>query len=82
MFVVSILSGKAQEVFLAERQVVQLVFENDASMQQAVFDDDVTGSPLFFGERNLCQVVCPLVWVVGSAVVGNGSLRARAFWGL
>ena len=50
--------------FFRQGQVVELVFEDDARVEQSVLYDEVARSHLVFGERNLRQIVFALVRVV------------------
>ena len=68
LFVRRILIGQSVELLLAEDEVVELVFEDDAAVVQSVHNDEVAGLHLFFGERNLCQVVFAFVRIVLCAV--------------
>ena len=68
LLVVGIVVGKPAQVLLAQGEVVQLVFEDDTRMVQAVFQYLVAGCHLVFRERNLCQVVFAFVRVVHGTV--------------
>ena len=59
---------QTRECLLAERQVVELVLEDDARVVESVLNDEVAGCYLLLGERNLCEVVFALVRVVLCAV--------------
>ena len=52
------------ELLFAERQMVEFILENDARMIESVLNDEVAGRDLFFGERNLRQIVFAFVRVV------------------
>ena len=90
MFIFRILGGQTCQRLFAETQVVKLVLEDDASMEQAVFNKVVALSNLLFGKRYLCQIVLALVGVEGRAVgrcfAGNGVFGGfygvRAFLGV
>ena len=64
MLIVCILCGQSFQVFAAQVQVVQLVFKDDARMEQTVFYQIVTLGNLFFGKRYLRQIVFALMRVV------------------
>ena len=68
MFVVGILRSQTAQCLLAKRQVVELVLEDDARMEQTVFDEVVALGQLLFGKRYLCQIVFALMRVESSAV--------------
>ena len=68
--------GEPSQLPLAEVEHVELVFEDDAAVVEAVHDDEVAGFYLFVGEGDLCQVVFALVGVVLRAV---GDLLERVF---
>ena len=62
--VVVIVACQSQQLFLAQRQVVEFVLEDDARVEQPVLDDVVGGSLLLFCEWYLCQIVVALVGIV------------------
>ena len=55
---------QTRECLLAERQVVELVLEDDARVVESVLNDEVASCHLFFGERYLCEVILTLVRIV------------------
>ena len=63
--VVGIVVQEPQQVLLAQWQVGEFVFEDDACVEQPVLDDVVGGGLLFVGKGNLCQIVFAVVRVVG-----------------
>ena len=73
-----ILVGEPAQRLLAQRQVVELILENDAAMMQSVHDDEVGGFHLLVGERYVFQIVFTLVGVVLCAV---GNLCQRVLHG-
>ena len=66
--VVRVLPRQSGEVFLAERQVVELVLEDDTGIEESLLDDGIAGGNLLFGKGNLCQVVRTVVRVEGGTV--------------
>ena len=64
VLVVGIVVGEPSEGFLAQREIVELVLEDDTTVVQPVFDDGIAGRYLLLGEGNLGKVVLPLVRVV------------------
>ena len=65
-----------QQLLLRQLQIVELVFEDDAGVEQSVGDDVIALDLLLFGEGYLCQVVLAGVRVVGvGGGVGRGSRR-------
>ena len=67
---------QAQQLFLAEFQVVEFVFEDDARLQQSLLNDGVARGLLFVSEGNLSQIKFAVMGVVGEGVFGFGCLRA------
>ena len=59
---------QSQQGFPAQWQVVELVLEDDSGMIQTVFQQLVALSQLFWGERNLCQVILASVRIVDGTV--------------
>ena len=72
MLVVGIVPRQSRQVFLAQRQVVQLVFDDDTGVIQAVLDDIMTGGQLFLRKGNLRQIVFAVVGVEGGTIHGLG----------
>ena len=64
ILVVGIVVGKSAQVLLAQRKVIQLVFENHTGMMQAVGYDVVALRYLLWSERNLLQIVFAFVRIV------------------
>ena len=60
--------GEACELFLAQPEVVELVLEDDARVEESVGDDGMAFCFLLFGKRNLLQVVFSFVRIVFQAV--------------
>ena len=71
VLVVGILVGEPSQMSLAEPQVVELVFEDDARMVESVLQYLVAGCHLLLGEGYLRQVVLAAVRVEGGAVGGR-----------
>ena len=63
-----VLAGQSCKGLLAQRQVVELVLEDDAGVEQTFLDDIVALGHLFLSKRNLCQVVLAVMRVEGCAV--------------
>ena len=57
------------ELLFAERQIVELVLEDDARIVESILNDQVACGHLLFGKWYLCQIVFTLVRVVLCAVV-------------
>ena len=53
---------------LAESEVVELIFEDDARMEQSVLDEIIALGLLFIRERYLCQIILSLMWVESTSV--------------
>ena len=53
---VLILAGESYEVLLAERQVVELILEDDAGMEEGIFQDLMGCGLLLFREGYLRQI--------------------------
>ena len=64
MLIVHILCSQSLQVFAAQGQIVQLVFKDDARMEQPVFYQIVTLGNLFFSKWYLRQIVFALMGVV------------------
>ena len=74
VLVFRILVGHATEMLLAQQQVIELVFEDDAGVVQSVHDDEVACLHLFLGEWYLREVVFAFVGIV-MGTVGNETER-------
>ena len=64
MLIVHILCSQSLQILSAQVQIVQLVFKDDARMEQTIFYQIVTLGNLFFGKRYLRQIVFALMRVV------------------
>ena len=60
---------QAQQLLLGQTQVLELVLEDDASMEQTVLYNQVALSHLILREGNLQQIVFSFVGIVGGTVV-------------
>ena len=78
MLIVRIMIHQSAEGFFAEREVIQLILEDDARMIESVFQELVAFCQLLWRERNLGEVVLPLVRIVHGTV---GNLLERIFLG-
>ncbi len=61
---VGILAEEPLELLLAECQIVELILEDYAAVEEPVLDDIVAFGHLLLGEGNLLEIVFPLVRVV------------------
>jgi len=68
LLVVLIIVGKAAQLLLAQRVVIQLVLEYHAGVEQSLFKNLVAFGHLFGRKRYLFQVILTLVRVVLRAV--------------
>ena len=71
MFVGWIVFRQAQQLFLREIQVVELVLEDDARLEQCFLYDGMALGLLLVAEGYLRQIVLTVVGVVGQCVGGG-----------
>ncbi len=65
---VGVLRDESHQVLLAQVEVVQLVLEDDARLEQTLLYYIVAGGTLFLRKRYLRQIVLAFVWVVDSRI--------------
>ena len=64
--------GESVKLFFAQSEIVELIFEDDAGVEESVADDVVTFSLLLFLKGDLCKVILPFVRVVLRTVLDGG----------